>query len=161
VVQPDAIRPAGQIEPAPRLDAIAHGEYQQRVPARVGDPAPRRRRAAVQARDVRGPDAGRSAAEQPPACVAQLEHALAAEQDDAAPAQERRDLASRTDRRGKLLRRSRAAAEQHRRRGQEQQRAEHATAAPPHGSAARHNQRAERAAAAPPHGSAARRKPRA
>jgi hypothetical protein len=142
VVQADAIGAAGQIEPPPRLDARAHREHEQRVSARVGHPAPGRRRAAVQAREVRGADAGRRAAEHQPACVAKLEHALAAEQDHAAPVQKRRDLASRTDRRGKLLRRRRAAAEQRRRRDEEQQRAEPAAAAPPHGSAAHRNQRA-------------------
>jgi hypothetical protein len=151
VVEADAVRPAGQIEPPPRLDARAHGEDEQRVAARVGHPAPGRRRAAVQAREVRGADAGGRATEHPPAPVAQLEHALAAEEHDAAPVRERRDLASRTDRRGKLLRRSRAAGDEHCRRGtEEERRADRTRAEHPH---------ADRTPAS--HASAAHRTPRA
>jgi hypothetical protein len=80
VVEADAIRAAGQVEPPPRLDAGADREHEQRLAAGVGHVAPRGRGAAVQAREVRRADAGRRAAEAPPASVPQLENALAAEQ---------------------------------------------------------------------------------
>jgi hypothetical protein len=148
VVQSDAIRPTGQIQPSPRLDAAAHGEDQQRVPARVGHPAPRRRCSAIQARDVRGTDASGRAAEDPSARVAQLERALAPEQDDAAPAGERSDLARRADRRRELIDARRSAAGQHRRRGTEEKGGGHRTAA------ACRDAVAERATPAAPHDSA-------
>jgi hypothetical protein len=117
VVEADAIRTAGQVEPSPRLDAGADREHEQRVAARVGDVAPRRRRAAVQARDVRRPQAGGGAAEPPAARVAQLEDALAAEQSDRPSAGQGREVARRTGRRGQLRERRRAAARQRHQRG--------------------------------------------
>jgi hypothetical protein len=113
VVEADGIGTAGQIQAPSRLDAIAHGEHEQRVAARVGDVAPRRRDAVVQAGDVRRADAGRRAAEHTAARVAQLEHASAAEEDDAAPSGQRRDLARGPGRRRQLVHARRAAAGEH------------------------------------------------
>jgi hypothetical protein len=135
VVEGDAIRTAGQVQPTPRLDAGADGEHEQRVAARVGDVAPRRRNTVVHASEVRRADAGRRAAEEPAAPVAQLEHARAAEENDAAPAAQRRDVARAADGRRQLLHARRAAAREHR-RDREQRRAERATPA-----AARHRHR--------------------
>jgi hypothetical protein len=113
VVDPDPIRPAGQIEPARRLDPPAHGEDEQRVAARIGHPAPRRRHAVVEARHVRRTKAGWRPAEQSTSGVAQLDRALAAEQDDAAAVPERRHVARGSDGRGQAIERRRSAAGQH------------------------------------------------
>jgi hypothetical protein len=113
MVEADGIGAAGEVQPPPRLDPVAHGEHEQRVAARVGDVAPRRRDTAVDAGDVRRPDAGRRAADEPAARVAQLEHALAAEEDDAAPTGQRRGLARGTDGRRQLVHARRAAAGEH------------------------------------------------
>jgi hypothetical protein len=61
---------------------------------------------------VRRSDAGRRTADAPPARVAQLDGALAAEQDDAAPAGEHGDVACGADRRRQILHGSRATARQ-------------------------------------------------
>jgi hypothetical protein len=74
---------AGEVEPASGLDPRAHREHEQRLAARIGDVAPRRR-PAIEAGDVRGPHAGRRTADAPPARVAQLDHPLATEENDAA-----------------------------------------------------------------------------
>jgi hypothetical protein len=113
MVEADGIGAAGEIQPPPRLDPVAHGEDEQRVAARVGHVAPRRRDTAVQAGDVRRPDAARRAAEEPAVPVAQLEHTLAAEENDAAPTGQRRDLARGTDGRRQLVHARRAAAGEH------------------------------------------------
>jgi hypothetical protein len=110
VVEADAIRTAGQVEPSPRLDAGADREHEQRVAARVGHVAPRRRCATVQARDVRRAHAGRRTPDGPTARVAQLDDALAAQQDHAAPARQRGHVARRAGRRRQLADRRRAAA---------------------------------------------------
>jgi hypothetical protein len=110
VVEAEAIRTAGKVEPAGRLDAGADCEHEQGVAAGVGHVAPRPARGAIHAGDVRRSDAGRSAADAPPARVAQLDGALACEQDDAAPAGERGDVARRPDRWRQLAHRSRATA---------------------------------------------------
>jgi hypothetical protein len=116
VVEADASGTAGQVEPPSRLDPVAHGEHEQRVAARVGDVAPRRRCAAVQAGEVRRADAGRGVAEEPAARVAQLEHARAAEEDDAASTGQRRDLACGAYGRRQLADTRRAAAGEHEQR---------------------------------------------
>jgi hypothetical protein len=113
VVEADGIGAAGEIQPPPRLDPVAHGEHEQRAAARVRHVAPGRRDTAVQAGDVRRPDAGWRAADEPAARVAQVEHALAAEEDDAAPAGQRRDPSPGTDRRRQLVHARRAAAGEH------------------------------------------------
>jgi hypothetical protein len=110
VVEADAIRPAGQVEPPPRLDACPDREHQQRFTAGVGHVAPRDRRAMVHAGDVRRPDAGRRAAQAPSARVAQLEDALAAEEDDAASTAEPGDLTPGAGRRGEPVDGRRATA---------------------------------------------------
>jgi hypothetical protein len=116
VIQADAIRAARQIEPPRRLDARTHREDEQGVAARIGHPAPRRRRTTVQARDVRGAQAGRRAPDQPSARAAQLEDPVAAEQHDRPSMPQRGDVAGRADRCGQLTNGRRAAAEQQRRR---------------------------------------------
>jgi hypothetical protein len=113
VVEADGIGAAGEIQPPPRLDPVAHGEHEQRVAARVGDVAPRRRDTVVEAGDVRRADAGRRAAEEPAVRVAQLEHALAAEEHGAAPTGQRRDLSPSTDGRRQPVHARRAAAGEH------------------------------------------------
>jgi hypothetical protein len=115
VVQADAIGPAGQVEAPPRLDTRAHGEHEQRIVAGVGHVAPGGRRAAVQARDMRGAHAGGRAAQHPSVGAAQLEFARAAEQDHAAAAAQRGDLAGRAGGGWKLRVRRRTAAGEHRR----------------------------------------------
>jgi hypothetical protein len=108
VIEAEAIRTAGKVVPPPRLDAGADCEHEQRVAAGVGHVAPRPGGGAIHAGDVRRPDAGRRAAEAPSARVAQLAGALASEEDDAAPAGERGDLARGADRRRQLVHGSRA-----------------------------------------------------
>jgi hypothetical protein len=117
VVEADAIRPAGQVVPPPGLDAGADREHEQGVAARVGHVAPRRRRAAVQARDVCRAKAGRRAADEPAARVAQLEDALAAQQDHRSPVRQSRGLAGRPCRRGQLAHAGRPAAGERPQRG--------------------------------------------
>jgi len=115
LVHADAIRAARQVEPARRLDARTHGEHEQRVAARIGHPAPRRRRPAVHARNVRGAQAGWRAADEPSARIAQLEHPVATEQHDRPSMLQAGDLARRADRWRQLINGRRAAAQQQRR----------------------------------------------
>jgi hypothetical protein len=110
VVEVDAIRAAGQVEPPPRLDACPDREHEQRFTAGIGHVTPRDRRAMVHAGDVRRPDAGGRAAQVPPARVAQLYHALAPEEHDAASTTERGHLTRGAGRRGQPLHGGRAAA---------------------------------------------------
>jgi hypothetical protein len=117
MVDADAIRAAGQIEPALRLDAGADREHEQRVAARVGHVAPRPRAAVIGAGHVRWSDARGSSSQDPAARVAQLDDPLAAEQDHAAPARQRGDVARRPLRRGQLGDVGRAAACKHGDRG--------------------------------------------
>jgi hypothetical protein len=93
MVNADAIRPSGQVEPPLRLDRGADREDEQRVAARVGDVAPRPRGRAVDAGDVRGADARRSTADDPPARVAQLDDPVAPEQHHAPSPGQRGDVA--------------------------------------------------------------------
>jgi hypothetical protein len=102
---------ARKVEPASGLDPRADREHQQRLAARVGDVAPRRR-PAIEAGDVRGPHAGRCTPDAPPALVAQLDHPLATEEDDAAAIGEVVHRARWPSRRRQLLHGGRAAAGQ-------------------------------------------------
>lgn len=115
VIQADAIRTPRQVEPARWLNARTHGEHEQRVAARIGHPAPRRRCSAVQARDVRGAQARWRAAEEPSARVAQLEDPLATEQHDRPSMLQGGHLARRADRTRQLTNGRRAAPQQQRR----------------------------------------------
>jgi hypothetical protein len=119
MVEADAIRAAGQVEPPPRLDACPDREHEQRFTAGVGHVAPRDRRAMVHAGDVRRPDAGGRAAQAPSARVAQLEHALAAEEHDAASTTQPCHLTRGAGRRRQPLHGGRAAARERGRRHQE------------------------------------------
>jgi hypothetical protein len=107
---------AGEVEPASGLDPRAHREHEQRLAGRVGDVAPCRR-PAIEAGNVPGPHAGRRTADAPPANVAQLDHPLATEEDDAAAIGEVGHRARRPSRRRQLAHGGRAAA------GQPQERA--------------------------------------
>jgi hypothetical protein len=109
MVHADAIRPTRQVEPPPRLDPGTDREHEQRVAARVGDVAPRPAAAGVDARDVRGADARGSTGDDPPARVAQLDGALAAEQHHAASAGQLGDVAGRSRGRRELRHAGRAA----------------------------------------------------
>lgn len=109
MVEAEAIRTSGKVQPARRLDAGADCEHEQGTAAGVGHVAPRPARGAIHAGDVRRSDAGRRAADAPPARVAQLDGALASEQDDAAPAGEHGDLARWADRLRQPAYRSRTA----------------------------------------------------
>jgi hypothetical protein len=120
VVEGDAIRTSAQVEAPPRLDAChTNREHEQRVAPGVGHVAPRGRRAMVDARDVRRPNARGRAAQAPSARVAQLEHALAAEEHDGAPATERSDLTREAGRRRQPVAGRRAAARDRGHRHQE------------------------------------------
>jgi hypothetical protein len=113
MVDADAIRSAGQVEPAPRLDPGADREHEQRVAARVGDVAPRPPGPAVDAGDVRGSKARGGARDDPPARVAQLDDALATQQHHAAPAGQLGDVAGRSRGGRKLRHAGRAAPGKH------------------------------------------------
>jgi hypothetical protein len=108
MIEAEAIRTAGKVVPPPRLDAGADCEHEQGVAARVGHVAPRPGGGAIHAGDVRRPDAGRRAADGPSARVAQLQDALASEEDDATPARERGDLTRGAGRRRQLVHGGRA-----------------------------------------------------
>jgi hypothetical protein len=73
----------------------------------------------VHARDVRRPNARGRGAQAPSARVAQLEHALAAEQHDASPACQCGDVPERSRRRGQLAYAGRPAARDRGHRHQE------------------------------------------
>ena len=121
LIDPDAIRATGHVVAPRRRDAVAHREDQQGVAARVGHVAPRPHRRAIDARDLAGPDACGRSCETPSARVAQLEHALAAQQHHRPPTGQLGDVARRARRRRQLPDSGRAAAQQGRRRGREQE----------------------------------------
>jgi hypothetical protein len=73
----------------------------------------------VHARDVGRPETGGRAVEAPSTRIAQLHHAVAAEEDDAAPASERSHLARRPGSGRQPVHGRRAAAREHRHRHQE------------------------------------------
>lgn len=109
MVDGDAIRAAGQVEPPPWLDAGTDREHEQRVAARIGHVAPRSLTAAVDAGHVRRPDARRRSSHDASGRVAQLDDALAAEQDHAAPACEGGDVTRGALGRGQVRHTGRAA----------------------------------------------------
>jgi hypothetical protein len=120
VVEADAIRTSAQVEAPARLDAChTNREHEQRVAPGVGHVAPGGRRAMVHARDVRRPNARGRAAQAPSARVAQLEHALAAEEHDGAPTTERGDLTRGAGSRRQPVDGRRAAARERGHRRQE------------------------------------------
>jgi hypothetical protein len=102
-------RIAGQSQPTRRLDALPHRVDEQGLAARVTHVAPRAG-AAVRAREVRGAETGRRAAQAPAAGVAQLDDPLAPHQDDGTPIGQSRHVPRRADRRGQLSNASRPTA---------------------------------------------------